>query len=75
MHLIDLNYLSSLKALKSIISISFFFVLIIVVFRVTYTKDTKVPNAGSFTVQKEDHTMGNIIRMYVPNIILPHSLC
>ena len=36
----------------------------LLLFRVTYTKDTKVPNAGAFTVQKEDHTLGNIIRMY-----------
>merc|ERR1712002_529723 len=25
-------------------------------------KDTKVPNAASFTVNKEDHTLGNILR-------------
>ena len=50
--------------------------------KVSYTKDTKVPNAGSFTVQKEDHTLGNIIRMQLhrdPNVIfsgyrMPHPL-
>jgi DNA-directed RNA polymerase II subunit RPB11 len=27
--------------------------------RITITKDTKVPNAAIFTVNKEDHTLGN----------------
>lgn len=31
--------------------------------RVTIEKDTKVPNACLFTVSKEDHTLGNLIRM------------
>ena len=29
------------------------------VYRITITKDTKVPNAAIFTVNKEDHTLGN----------------
>jgi len=29
--------------------------------RVTYEKDTKVPNAVVFTVNKEDHTLGNML--------------
>ena len=29
--------------------------------RITHTKDTKVPNAAIFTVNKEDHTLGNIL--------------
>lgn len=33
--------------------------------KVTYEKDTKIPNAGKFTILREDHTMGNLIRMYV----------
>ena len=28
-------------------------------YRITITKDTKVPNAAIFTVNKEDHTLGN----------------
>ncbi|GLE00114.1 hypothetical protein PINS_up008841 [Pythium insidiosum] len=31
--------------------------------KVTYEKDTKIPNAGRFKILREDHTMGNLIRM------------
>ncbi|KYR01154.1 RNA polymerase II core subunit [Tieghemostelium lacteum] len=31
------------------------------------TKDTKIPNACLFTVLKEDHTLGNLIRMQLVN--------
>ncbi|KAG9509862.1 DNA-directed RNA polymerase II subunit RPB11, partial [Fragariocoptes setiger] len=31
--------------------------------KITMEKDTKVPNAAVFTVYKEDHTLGNMIRM------------
>ena len=31
-------------------------------FRITITKDTKVPNAAHFVVNKEDHTLGNLLR-------------
>uniref|UniRef100_A0A8C8IKY3 DNA-directed RNA polymerase RBP11-like dimerisation domain-containing protein n=1 Tax=Oncorhynchus tshawytscha TaxID=74940 RepID=A0A8C8IKY3_ONCTS len=31
--------------------------------RITIIKDTKVPNACLFTLNKEDHTLGNIIRL------------
>eukprot|EP01041_Mallomonas_annulata_P013633 gene13633-28953_t len=31
--------------------------------RLTYTPDTKVPNAGMFELRKEDHTIGNLLRM------------
>ena len=30
--------------------------------RITITKDTKVPNAAHFVVNKEDHTLGNLLR-------------
>ena len=30
--------------------------------RITITKDTKVPNAAHFTINKEDHTVGNLLR-------------
>ena len=30
-------------------------------YRITITKDTKVPNAAIFTVNKEDHTLGNLL--------------
>lgn len=33
--------------------------------KVTYEKDTKISNAGKFTILREDHTIGNLIRMYV----------
>ena len=31
--------------------------------KVTYTADTKVSNAGTFRFNKEDHTVGNLLRM------------
>ncbi|KAI9101285.1 DNA-directed RNA polymerase [Phlyctochytrium arcticum] len=31
--------------------------------KVTERKDTKIPNAASFDVKKEDHTLGNLLRM------------
>lgn len=31
--------------------------------RITVEKDTKVANAAKFTLQREDHTVGNILRM------------
>ena len=33
--------------------------------RITIQKDTKVPNAAIFTVNKEDHTLGNMITTWV----------
>lgn len=32
--------------------------------RIITEVDTKVPNAAIFTVNKEDHTLGNMIRKY-----------
>jgi len=29
--------------------------------RISFQKDTKVPNAAIFTVNKEDHTLGNLL--------------
>ena len=31
--------------------------------RITYIADQKIADAGTFTLMKEDHTLGNIIRM------------
>ncbi|EGG17991.1 RNA polymerase II core subunit [Cavenderia fasciculata] len=31
--------------------------------KISMTKDTKIPNACMFTILKEDHTLGNLIRM------------
>jgi DNA-directed RNA polymerase II subunit RPB11 len=50
--------------------------------KITYTADTKVSNAGSFRLNKEDHTVGNLLRMQLlrnPNVrfagyIHPHPL-
>ena len=39
--------------------------------KLTFTRDTKVANAGTYVVQKEDHTLGNIVRMCVPVPIVP----
>lgn len=32
------------------------------ILRITISKDTKVPNAAHFVVNKEDHTLGNLLR-------------
>ena len=40
--------------------------------KLTFTRDTKVANAGTYIVQKEDHTLGNIVRMQLhrdPNVV------
>ncbi|KAF0935095.1 hypothetical protein E2562_030338 [Oryza meyeriana var. granulata] len=50
--------------------------------KVSYERDTKIVNAGSFTIEREDHTIGNILRMQLhrdPNVLfagykLPHPL-
>jgi DNA-directed RNA polymerase II subunit RPB11 len=34
-----------------------------VVRRISLEKDTKVTNAATFTLQREDHTVGNLVRM------------
>ena len=31
--------------------------------RVTITPDTKVPNAATLVIEREDHTLGNMLRM------------
>jgi DNA-directed RNA polymerase II subunit RPB11 len=31
--------------------------------KITYAEDPKIADAGTFTVMKEDHTIGNILRM------------
>ena len=33
--------------------------------KLTFERDTKVENAGTFVLQREDHTLGNLLRMYV----------
>jgi DNA-directed RNA polymerase II subunit RPB11 len=50
--------------------------------KIVYTADTKVTNAGTFRFNKEDHTVGNLLRMQLlrdPNVrftgyIHPHPL-
>lgn len=50
--------------------------------KLVYKPDTKVANAGSFISQREDHTVGNLIRMQLhrdKNVIfagyrIPHPL-
>lgn len=32
--------------------------------RIRFDKDPRVLNAGTFTVQREDHTLGNLVRVY-----------
>ena len=31
--------------------------------RLQYQPDTKRPNCGTFIMQKEDHTLGNVLRL------------
>ena len=31
--------------------------------RVSCVKDTKIENAATLTIQREDHTVGNVLRM------------
>jgi DNA-directed RNA polymerase II subunit RPB11 len=50
--------------------------------KITYAADTKVSNAGTFTINKEDHTVANLVRMQLlrdPSVrfvgyIHPHPL-
>ncbi|KAK4794131.1 hypothetical protein SAY86_012125 [Trapa natans] len=50
--------------------------------KVSYERDTKIINAASFTIEREDHTIGNIVRMQLhrdDNVLfagykLPHPL-
>jgi len=50
--------------------------------KITKEQDTKVPNAAVFTINKEDHTLGNMIRQQLlkdPNVLFagyknPHPL-
>lgn len=50
--------------------------------KVTYERDMKIINAATFTIQREDHTVGNVIRMQLhrdPSVLfagykLPHPL-
>mmetsp|Transcript_12650 Transcript_12650/g.23714 ORF Transcript_12650/g.23714 Transcript_12650/m.23714 type:complete len:128 (-) Transcript_12650:46-429(-) len=50
--------------------------------KITYSADTKVSNAGTFTINKEDHTIANLLRMQLlrdPSVrfvgyIHPHPL-
>ncbi|KAJ8324397.1 hypothetical protein BDV3_005143 [Batrachochytrium dendrobatidis] len=50
--------------------------------KISMEMDTKIPNAATFTVLKEDHTLGNILRMQLlknPKVIfagykVPHPL-
>ena len=33
--------------------------------KMKYEKDSKIPNAATFTLFREDHTAANMLRMYV----------
>lgn len=57
---IDMNYLPYNLTNKSFI---FIFFLNKNIYRVEYQKDTKSQNTGSFIIQKEDHTLGNVLTM------------
>ena len=43
-------------------SFTLFILLVPFSHRILVEQDTKVPNAAIFTVNKEDHTLGNMIR-------------
>eukprot|EP00271_Cylindrocystis_brebissonii_P003065 TRINITY_DN1380_c0_g1_i1.p2 TRINITY_DN1380_c0_g1~~TRINITY_DN1380_c0_g1_i1.p2 ORF type:complete len:122 (+),score=17.35 TRINITY_DN1380_c0_g1_i1:136-501(+) len=50
--------------------------------KVTYERDTKMMNAATFVLQREDHTIGNLLRMQLhrdPTVLfagykIPHPL-
>ena len=50
--------------------------------KVQMEKDTKIPNAANFTIRKEDHTVGNLLRLqllrddtvFFAGYKLPHPL-
>ncbi|KAL6076122.1 DNA-directed RNA polymerase II subunit RPB11-a [Balamuthia mandrillaris] len=50
--------------------------------KITYEKDTRIQNAATFVIRKEDHTIGNLIRMQLhrdPDVLfagykVPHPL-
>jgi len=50
--------------------------------KVSFKKDGKIQNAATFTIEREDHTLGNLIRMQLhrdPNVLfagykMPHPL-
>ncbi|OZJ06604.1 hypothetical protein BZG36_00438 [Bifiguratus adelaidae] len=50
--------------------------------KVSMTPDTKLPNAATFTIEREDHTLGNLLRMQLlkdPRVLfagykVPHPL-
>lgn len=40
--------------------------------KLSYTPDTKLANAGEFVLMREDHTLGNMLRMELhndPNVV------
>jgi DNA-directed RNA polymerase II subunit RPB11 len=42
--------------------------------KVTMAMDTKIPNAATFTIQKEDHTLANLLRMWGWPVLPGHRL-
>eukprot|EP00298_Acanthocystis_sp_HF-20_P008831 c17926_g1_i2.p1 GENE.c17926_g1_i2~~c17926_g1_i2.p1 ORF type:complete len:117 (+),score=31.22 c17926_g1_i2:25-351(+) len=50
--------------------------------KVEFIPDTKMPNAGVFIIEREDHTLGNLLRMQIlvnPRVLfcgykVPHPL-
>jgi DNA-directed RNA polymerase II subunit RPB11 len=50
--------------------------------KLDYVPDTKLENAGTYTVEREDHTLGNLVRMQLfrdPDVVfsgyrIPHPL-
>ena len=45
--------------------------------KLTVNKDTKIVNTANFVIKKEDHTMGNLLRMWVipvpPSTLSSHA--
>lgn len=50
--------------------------------KIDFEKDTRLPNAGTFVIQREDHTIGNLMKMQLhrdPDVTfagyrIPHPL-
>lgn len=41
--------------------------------RVNLEPDTKIPNAATLTLEKEDHTLGNMLRAYIPKLLVTNE--
>lgn len=46
-----------------------------VIHSITYEKDKKLPNSGTFRIVKEDHTLGHLLQMFALHCMHEHQQC